>query len=91
MLITVLSLYAVRAGDEGGELLPPKKIACKLLVQKSVAVCTRCRFNFKLCDVFPVAFQVRDNATLVLSRVAHTQQSYDQNHENHEEREYPFN
>uniref|UniRef100_A0A8C6TSG4 Plexin b2b n=1 Tax=Neogobius melanostomus TaxID=47308 RepID=A0A8C6TSG4_9GOBI len=31
-------------------------------------------------------YNVRDNATLVLSRVLHTQQNYDQNHENHEER-----
>uniref|UniRef100_A0A1A7XSY0 Plexin b2b n=2 Tax=Iconisemion striatum TaxID=60296 RepID=A0A1A7XSY0_9TELE len=31
-------------------------------------------------------YNVRDNATLVLSRVVHTQQNYDQNHENHEER-----
>ncbi|KAF7224135.1 plexin-B2b [Nothobranchius furzeri] len=31
-------------------------------------------------------YNVRDNATLVLSRVVHTQHSYDQNHENHEER-----
>uniref|UniRef100_A0AAR2KZB5 Sema domain-containing protein n=1 Tax=Pygocentrus nattereri TaxID=42514 RepID=A0AAR2KZB5_PYGNA len=31
-------------------------------------------------------YNVRDNATLVLSRVLHTQQSYDQNHDNHEER-----
>ncbi|XDV53389.1 hypothetical protein PO909_021900 [Leuciscus waleckii] len=31
-------------------------------------------------------YNVRDNATLVLSRVHHTQQSYDQNHDNHEER-----
>ncbi|XP_051548054.1 plexin-B2-like isoform X2 [Myxocyprinus asiaticus] len=31
-------------------------------------------------------YNVRDNATLVLSRVQHTQQSYDQNHDNHEER-----
>lgn len=33
-------------------------------------------------------FQVRDNATLVLSKVQHTQQNYDQNQENHEERTY---
>ncbi|KAJ0069957.1 hypothetical protein NL108_017630 [Boleophthalmus pectinirostris] len=31
-------------------------------------------------------YNVRDNAILVLSRVLHTQQNYDQNHENHEER-----
>uniref|UniRef100_A0A7N8XJR3 Plexin b2b n=1 Tax=Mastacembelus armatus TaxID=205130 RepID=A0A7N8XJR3_9TELE len=31
-------------------------------------------------------YNVRDNATLVLSRVGHTQQNYDQNQENHEER-----
>uniref|UniRef100_A0A7N6BJ75 Sema domain-containing protein n=1 Tax=Anabas testudineus TaxID=64144 RepID=A0A7N6BJ75_ANATE len=31
-------------------------------------------------------YNVRDNATLVLSRVVHTQQNYDQNQENHEER-----
>uniref|UniRef100_A0A3Q3JHN6 Sema domain-containing protein n=1 Tax=Monopterus albus TaxID=43700 RepID=A0A3Q3JHN6_MONAL len=31
-------------------------------------------------------YNVRDNATLVLSRMAHTQQNYDQNQENHEER-----
>ncbi|KTF79174.1 hypothetical protein cypCar_00044865, partial [Cyprinus carpio] len=31
-------------------------------------------------------YNVRDNATVVLSRVQHTQQSYDQNHDNHEER-----
>uniref|UniRef100_A0A8C4HTV7 Plexin b2b n=1 Tax=Dicentrarchus labrax TaxID=13489 RepID=A0A8C4HTV7_DICLA len=31
-------------------------------------------------------YNVRDNATLVLSRVLHTQQNYDQNQENHEER-----
>ncbi|XP_035391860.1 plexin-B2b isoform X2 [Electrophorus electricus] len=31
-------------------------------------------------------YNVRDNATLVLSRVLHTQQSYYQNHDNHEER-----
>uniref|UniRef100_A0A9J7ZWT3 Sema domain-containing protein n=1 Tax=Cyprinus carpio carpio TaxID=630221 RepID=A0A9J7ZWT3_CYPCA len=31
-------------------------------------------------------YNVRDNATVVLSRVQHTQQSYEQNHENHEER-----
>ncbi|XP_072528465.1 plexin-B2b isoform X2 [Salminus brasiliensis] len=31
-------------------------------------------------------YNVRDNATLVLSRLLHTQQSYDQNHDNHEER-----
>ncbi|KAM6937193.1 plexin-B2b [Xenentodon cancila] len=31
-------------------------------------------------------YNVRDNATLVLSRVRHTQQNYDQNQENHEER-----
>ncbi|XP_053740821.1 plexin-B2b [Synchiropus splendidus] len=31
-------------------------------------------------------YNVRDNATLVLSRVQHTQQNYDQNQENHEER-----
>ncbi|KAF3688592.1 Plexin-B2 MM1 Precursor [Channa argus] len=31
-------------------------------------------------------YNVRDNATLVLSRVFHTQQNYDQNQENHEER-----
>ncbi|XP_029009436.1 plexin-B2b [Betta splendens] len=31
-------------------------------------------------------YNVRDNATLVLSTVAHTQQNYDQNQENHEER-----
>ncbi|XP_071390824.1 plexin-B2b [Centroberyx affinis] len=31
-------------------------------------------------------YNVRDNATLVLSRVLHTQQNYDQNPENHEER-----
>uniref|UniRef100_A0A667Y273 Plexin b2b n=1 Tax=Myripristis murdjan TaxID=586833 RepID=A0A667Y273_9TELE len=30
-------------------------------------------------------YNVRDNATLVLSRVLHTQQNYDQNQENHEE------
>ncbi|XP_035770270.1 plexin-B2b [Neolamprologus brichardi] len=31
-------------------------------------------------------YNVRDNATLVLSKVQHTQQNYDQNQENHEER-----
>ncbi|XP_042351980.1 plexin-B2b [Plectropomus leopardus] len=31
-------------------------------------------------------YNVRDNATLVLSRVLHTQPNYDQNQENHEER-----
>uniref|UniRef100_A0A665XBS7 Sema domain-containing protein n=1 Tax=Echeneis naucrates TaxID=173247 RepID=A0A665XBS7_ECHNA len=31
-------------------------------------------------------YNVRDNATLVLSRVLHTHQNYDQNQENHEER-----
>ncbi|KAL7402271.1 hypothetical protein ABVT39_012324 [Epinephelus coioides] len=31
-------------------------------------------------------YNVRDNATLVLSRVLHTQHNYDQNQENHEER-----
>uniref|UniRef100_A0A4W6D378 Plexin b2b n=1 Tax=Lates calcarifer TaxID=8187 RepID=A0A4W6D378_LATCA len=31
-------------------------------------------------------YNVRDNATLVLSRVLHPQQNYDQNQENHEER-----
>ncbi|XP_062403466.1 plexin-B2b [Sardina pilchardus] len=31
-------------------------------------------------------YNVRDNATLVLSRVLHTQQSFDQNQDNHEER-----
>ncbi|KAG8012260.1 Plexin-B2, partial [Nibea albiflora] len=31
-------------------------------------------------------YNVRDNATLVLSRVFHTQHNYDQNQENHEER-----
>ncbi|XP_019934621.2 plexin-B2b [Paralichthys olivaceus] len=31
-------------------------------------------------------YNVRDNATLVLSKVLHTQQNYDQNQENHEER-----
>uniref|UniRef100_A0A8B9L9R1 Plexin b2b n=1 Tax=Astyanax mexicanus TaxID=7994 RepID=A0A8B9L9R1_ASTMX len=31
-------------------------------------------------------YNVRDNATLVLSRLMHTQQSYYQNHDNHEER-----
>ncbi|RXN05275.1 plexin-B2-like protein [Labeo rohita] len=31
-------------------------------------------------------YNVRDNATVILSRVQHTQQSYDQNHDNHEER-----
>uniref|UniRef100_A0A671RSP2 Plexin-B2-like n=1 Tax=Sinocyclocheilus anshuiensis TaxID=1608454 RepID=A0A671RSP2_9TELE len=31
-------------------------------------------------------YNVCDNATVVLSRVQHTQQSYDQNHDNHEER-----
>ncbi|MED6244525.1 Plexin-B2, partial [Ataeniobius toweri] len=31
-------------------------------------------------------YNVRDNATLVLSRLLHTQQNYDQNQENHEER-----
>ncbi|KAM7414940.1 hypothetical protein PAMA_019658 [Pampus argenteus] len=31
-------------------------------------------------------YNVRDNATLVLSRVLHTPQNYDQNQENHEER-----
>ncbi|XP_068168450.1 plexin-B2b [Antennarius striatus] len=31
-------------------------------------------------------YNVRDNAKLVLSRVLHTQQNYDQNQENHEER-----
>ncbi|XP_075894183.1 plexin-B2b isoform X2 [Nelusetta ayraudi] len=31
-------------------------------------------------------YNVRDNATLVLSRVLHSQPNYDQNHENHEER-----
>ncbi|XP_067090022.1 plexin-B2b [Osmerus mordax] len=31
-------------------------------------------------------YNVRDNATLVLSRVLHTQQNYDQNQDNHEER-----
>ncbi|XP_017290255.1 plexin-B2b isoform X2 [Kryptolebias marmoratus] len=31
-------------------------------------------------------YNVRDNAILVLSRVVHTQQNYDQNQENHEER-----
>ncbi|XP_053544414.1 plexin-B2a isoform X1 [Ictalurus punctatus] len=31
-------------------------------------------------------YNVRDNATLVLSRVLHTQQSFDQNQESHEER-----
>lgn len=34
--------------------------------------------------------QVRDNATLVLSRVPQTQQNYDQNQENHEERKHFF-
>ncbi|KAI5100170.1 plexin-B2 precursor, partial [Silurus meridionalis] len=31
-------------------------------------------------------YNVRDGAMLILSRVLHTQQSYDQNHDNHEER-----
>ncbi|XP_052430667.1 plexin-B2-like [Carassius gibelio] len=31
-------------------------------------------------------YNVRDNATVVLSRVQHTHQSYEQNHDNHEER-----
>ncbi|XP_056307346.1 plexin-B2b [Danio aesculapii] len=31
-------------------------------------------------------YNVRDNATVILSSVQHTQQSYDQNHDNHEER-----
>ncbi|XP_055048270.2 plexin-B2b [Misgurnus anguillicaudatus] len=31
-------------------------------------------------------YNVQDNATVILSRVQHTQQSYDQNHDNHEER-----
>ncbi|XP_057185372.1 plexin-B2b isoform X1 [Triplophysa rosa] len=31
-------------------------------------------------------YNVQDNASVVLSRVQHTQQSYDQNHDNHEER-----
>lgn len=38
----------------------------------------------KLCR----SSQVRDNATLVLSRVPLTQQNYDQNQENHEERKH---
>lgn len=33
-------------------------------------------------------FQVRDNATVVLSKVSHTLHNYDQNQENHEERTY---
>nr|ACM48165.1 plexin B2b short isoform [Danio rerio] len=31
-------------------------------------------------------YNVRDNATVILSSVQHTQQSYDQNHDSHEER-----
>lgn len=34
--------------------------------------------------------QVRDGAMLILSRVLHTQQSYDQNHDNHEESKSVF-
>lgn len=33
---------------------------------------------------------MRDNATLVLSRVLHTQQSFDQNQESHEESGFAF-
>lgn len=44
-----------------------------------------------LCSfTFWCSSQVRDNATLVLSRVPQTQQNYDQNQENHEERKHCF-
>lgn len=60
---------------------------------KRLLTSARVQIKFKLseasmhCCVL-YAFQVRDNATVVLSRVPHTQQNYDQNQENHEERMY---
>lgn len=60
---------------------------------KRLLTSARVQISFRLSEAgmycyLLYAFQVRDNATVVLSRAPHTQQNYDQNHENHEERMY---
>lgn len=86
VLITVLTW--LWRGRRAGGFYRQRKLPVNCSYKTQCCSCSRRWLNFKVCDVSPAAFQVRDNATLVLSRVLHSQPNYDQNHENHEEREY---
>lgn len=70
---------------------PEEKTLCSTANQTDYKCSTRRTFVclFRSSTLW-CSSQVRDNATLVLSRVPQTQQNYDQNQENHEERKHFF-